>query len=509
MVEATDAAGAVTWQEIVRLGPAELRDRVVGHGAEDTWTQDPAALLAIAAAHREPGSANPYAVEPYLDAADRALDGVEGVDALRVLAPVIRSTSLRALGRFTAAREQLTLADRRLADGALPLSCRVELESLVSLETGLCQLLTGRLDEAHRALRRALNVAEDRTPPAVRAEALAAVALIELRSGGLRSADAHLAAARIAATQAGPAPRLGSALIELADAAVAIERGAIDGIGDRLVELIAETASTEYAPLVVAESAEASEDDDQAADLLQDVQFLVREWEAPNLPLALHDEHRIAMLVRRREVVAARAEIGRLEPDSAHSQCPPTWSARVALDTGDPARAIELAADCLELGDAHAPRTAVMSMLVTAAAHAALGDIRTADDLFDRSVALAAPSAAVRPFGILAPHELAGLIDRSAHARNDDGGATSSRALLDAVAARYPTRDAYSPESLSARERVVLSRLSGGATHHGIAFDLSVSPNTIKTQVRSIYRKLGVTTRDGAVQRARHLGLID
>jgi LuxR family maltose regulon positive regulatory protein len=36
-----------------------------------------------------------------------------------------------------------------------------------------------------------------------------------------------------------------------------------------------------------------------------------------------------------------------------------------------------------------------------------------------------------------------------------------------------------------------------------------LSPNTIKSQARSIYRKLGATTRNQAVTRSRELGLIE
>jgi LuxR family maltose regulon positive regulatory protein len=36
-----------------------------------------------------------------------------------------------------------------------------------------------------------------------------------------------------------------------------------------------------------------------------------------------------------------------------------------------------------------------------------------------------------------------------------------------------------------------------------------LSPNTIKSQANSIYRKLGASTRNQAVARSRDLGLLD
>lgn len=61
---------------------------------------------------------------------------------------------------------------------------------------------------------------------------------------------------------------------------------------------------------------------------------------------------------------------------------------------------------------------------------------------------------------------------------------------------------------LSARELAVLGRLAGVESAREIASALYVSHNTVKSQVRSIYRKLGVSTRGEAVARARERGLL-
>lgn len=61
---------------------------------------------------------------------------------------------------------------------------------------------------------------------------------------------------------------------------------------------------------------------------------------------------------------------------------------------------------------------------------------------------------------------------------------------------------------LTDRELAVLRRLTGDGSAREIAADLYVSHNTVKTQMRSIYRKLGVATRDDAVRRARERGLL-
>ena len=64
-------------------------------------------------------------------------------------------------------------------------------------------------------------------------------------------------------------------------------------------------------------------------------------------------------------------------------------------------------------------------------------------------------------------------------------------------------------EPVSAAERLVLEQLAGGRSNAEIASALFLSPNTIKTHLRTIYKKLGVHSREAAVARARALGLLD
>ncbi len=63
--------------------------------------------------------------------------------------------------------------------------------------------------------------------------------------------------------------------------------------------------------------------------------------------------------------------------------------------------------------------------------------------------------------------------------------------------------------ALSERELVVLRALDPGATVEQVAKKLFVASNTVKAQLRSIYRKLGVSTRTEALLVAAELGLLD
>jgi LuxR family maltose regulon positive regulatory protein len=63
-------------------------------------------------------------------------------------------------------------------------------------------------------------------------------------------------------------------------------------------------------------------------------------------------------------------------------------------------------------------------------------------------------------------------------------------------------------EELSPGELRVLRYLPTNLSRPEIASELSVSPNTVSTHIRSIYAKLGVADRSAAVRRARELRLL-
>lgn len=94
------------------------------------------------------------------------------------------------------------------------------------------------------------------------------------------------------------------------------------------------------------------------------------------------------------------------------------------------------------------------------------------------------------------------------------GVRTADRALSDLVrfagfdvepsAPSSPT----APSPLSAGERQLLALLPTRLTYDGIAADLGVSVNTIKSRIKRLYAKLEVGSRDDAVAAARARGLI-
>lgn len=82
---------------------------------------------------------------------------------------------------------------------------------------------------------------------------------------------------------------------------------------------------------------------------------------------------------------------------------------------------------------------------------------------------------------------------------------------LRAAFSRIPPSIRLAPEvvELHPRELAVLRDLAETSSRAELAERSVVSVNTIKTQLRSLYRKLGATDRDSALARAAELGLLD
>ena len=75
-----------------------------------------------------------------------------------------------------------------------------------------------------------------------------------------------------------------------------------------------------------------------------------------------------------------------------------------------------------------------------------------------------------------------------------------------AAAAR--TRQEGLIEPLTDRELTILRMLPAPFSLRLLASELFIAPNTLKTHLRAIYRKLGAESREEAVIRARERGLI-
>ena len=87
--------------------------------------------------------------------------------------------------------------------------------------------------------------------------------------------------------------------------------------------------------------------------------------------------------------------------------------------------------------------------------------------------------------------------------------ATAAAVEQELAAARARAGDGHLVEQPSAAELAVLRCLANGLSRREIGTELFISLNTVKTHIRELYRKLGVSSREEAVARAEVIGLID
>jgi LuxR family maltose regulon positive regulatory protein len=119
------------------------------------------------------------------------------------------------------------------------------------------------------------------------------------------------------------------------------------------------------------------------------------------------------------------------------------------------------------------------------------------------ALARAAPHRLVSPF-VQAGPEVADLIDQLPGVADDFRRLVVLRGRAGGIARHQPLVDKLTP-----RELELLAYLPSRLTFADIAAHSFVSINTVKTHIGHIYRKLGVTDRDAAIERAAQLGLID
>jgi LuxR family maltose regulon positive regulatory protein len=200
----------------------------------------------------------------------------------------------------------------------------------------------------------------------------------------------------------------------------------------------------------------------------------------------------------RRAVEEAERAVADADPDGAATPAATIArlaGAHVAVVTGDPAAAAD------HLAEAGVPPDAlwvVVRAVVRAALEHAAGSPEGASAVLD-----AAEDAAGRagPWAT----------DRVRQARTT--WATASGAGRRQPRERYPVLpipdgEGRILEPLTPRELDVLAAMSGWLTTEEIAEQLFISVNTVRTHVRNILTKLGVSRRNAAIREALRLGLI-
>ncbi|MFE3289972.1 LuxR C-terminal-related transcriptional regulator [Rhodococcus sp. NPDC059234] len=146
-------------------------------------------------------------------------------------------------------------------------------------------------------------------------------------------------------------------------------------------------------------------------------------------------------------------------------------------------------------------RVRLEALLIEVMARIEIGDHDGIHRAWSRAVALSEDTGLLRPLSAVPAETITVLSAMGtpppAHWRALDPGRVRSPYPAPPVAV-----------DLTDREAAVLEALSRGDSVAGIAEELYVSPNTVKTQLRRLYRKLGVHSRTEALDAARRLGLL-
>jgi LuxR family transcriptional regulator, maltose regulon positive regulatory protein len=208
------------------------------------------------------------------------------------------------------------------------------------------------------------------------------------------------------------------------------------------------------------------------------------------------------------ETAAARAALAEVGEPQRGCVGLRVAAAAIELAEGGPERAVQVLAPVIEdLEDTvHPPPAAIEALLLSADAHAQLGNRRAAEASIERALELAEPEGVVLPFVVVPVRDLLerNLRDRTAHA--------SLRSVIcDLLAGSSPLLESDAPkpcEELSDAELRVVRFLPSNLNVPEIASELFVSANTVRTHLRHIYAKLGVHNRTEAVARARELQLV-
>ena len=182
-----------------------------------------------------------------------------------------------------------------------------------------------------------------------------------------------------------------------------------------------------------------------------------------------------------------------------------TWisvsRARLALLAGNPKHALLFILEGQGRGRIERHGQLDLAVLRAASEHAMERDEDATASLL-RAINKSNRSGVVVPFHLLPQETLAALA-----ALHPDAEAFVARHGLRGTSYLAPYQTLAG--ALSERELVVLRALDPGATIEQVARKLFVASNTVKAQLRSIYRKLNVSTRTEALLVAAELGLLD
>jgi LuxR family transcriptional regulator, maltose regulon positive regulatory protein len=481
----------------------ELVDRL----PVEIWHRSPMIAAALGQSYRAPDAPRGAPGLTYFAAAEDALAAHPDAP-VHCLAAVLAgyAGALRSSGRLREARAKLEAAEAMIEVGlGAPLPAFMEVQARVALERGILDLHAGRHREVREHLLLAHALAGAHLGRAEQTECAGALAIMAFAFGDLAAAERWSREGRDLAIGT-PIERSGfSAPALIAQLMAELDRDRVTAAADLEPVILAAAANTEwepYAALAVASVRAVQGRPAEAIDRLIEARRRFETWDVHGFARDYTELVRASQLRARGRGDEAWSILAGIEADELHVLCPGRYRAAQLLAGGDLHGADEALRPCEELGHRHAERGMQEVRLLRGAIAAELGDMSTSDLNVDLAFIGMARTGSRVPLRWVPPALLAGLV-ASALQRSPS---PEVRELLERTQ-RATDGAERTVEPLSRRERLVLAQAERGATVASIAAAMYISPNTVKTHLRRVYRKLGVTTRDEAIRRARTLGL--
>jgi LuxR family transcriptional regulator, maltose regulon positive regulatory protein len=495
-------------------GGRSLAAEFAGMPHSDAWT-GPQPYLVSAAAAMAAGQPEPAAAA--LDAADGILErrpaGQEA--AGRLAAAVIRLAAARRTGDLPAAAAAASRAEAlvsQVADGPGRPARHGRIRARMLADCGAVELWSGHLDEAARVLDWAVATAAAPGGEHERADCLGQLALVEALRGRLRRAvKLATEATAVAADEQQPPAQHQAPAAHAALAWVHLERGELREARGRLRQVDAALGVSPdrlvgaVACLTAAGVGLAEGRGDVAG------QFVARARSGWSVPAWL--EQRLSLAESRacvaagdsRAAFAAAERAGRDAPLAAAVALAHAWAA-----AGDGANARRVLAPALAAAGEAPERVRLQAWLVDARLSYGSGDDVRGRRSLASALRLAEREQLRLPF-VMERGWIGPLL------RRDPDLARAHRRLFtparrhDQPPARPGTPEpaaVAAVEPLTEREREVLRHVSGMLNTAEVASEMYISVNTVKSHLKSIYRKLAAAHRGEAVRRARQLELI-
>jgi LuxR family maltose regulon positive regulatory protein len=485
---------------------AAFRDLIAGLPVE-VWHDDPQIAAQLGGSYRSSGSPRGKSALGYFTAAEGAL-ALTPEAPRHCLASVLlgHGAALRALGQLDDARAKVLAARDIISEQLTDVPfLRIELGARFSLENGMLDLELGLIDSARGHLEYAQGLARTHLTRAENVELLGGLALLDALAGELDRSVLQIGFAKELAEGSDLMASGFGAPALIAEVMILDERSELDAAVAAEVGMLDAAARTEWEPFASAVSAQLLALQGRHIESIDQVERALQgysAWERTGFGADFAQLLRAALLLGLDQAEESWSILKTLEHGEHHTLCPARITAQLRMNHGDLVGAEEAIHDCEALGGLHCARTVVDIQLIRASIELSRGNKGASAVSADRAFVTMARTGSRAGLQRIPESTLAALARRA----TEHPQSAEVTAMLDGIIEKTAGQEGRI-EPLSARERLVLAQVQRGLTVAAIAAELYISPNTVKTHLRRLYRKLDVSTRDEAIRAARSLGL--